>query len=239
MKRSVQEIVELLVFGLIALLIGTGLLWLAGWIFDLVGVLFKFFAALIWSLLRFIVPVAIGAAIIYALVRLIQQQREKSAANRSAAAAKTSTTQSSSSPAAPRPVPPVTEAPSEGEGRATASEIWAPPQPSPPASSTDTLSEPQPPEDPGPVGETSPDATPPEPAPEDDRARYGTTSTADASPFDDRQADASASLDPTPAEEGITGSVPAADDETEFGSPSEERPAEGAGDERDEDRHHH
>lgn len=155
MKRSVQEIVELLVFGLIALLIGTGLLWLVGWIFDLAGVLFKFFAALIWSLLRFIVPVAVGAAIVYALVRLFQQQRDKRATEKNRSAAETNTagstlppgTAPTTKPAAPgetapsATVPPPTSPtvvdpeevqPEEGESHPTASEVWVPPQPSPP-----------------------------------------------------------------------------------------------------------
>lgn len=75
MKRSLQEVVELVVFGLIALLIGTGLLWLVGWVMGLVGLLFKFVAGLIWWLLRFIVPVAIVAGLIYFLVRVLQGER--------------------------------------------------------------------------------------------------------------------------------------------------------------------
>ncbi len=75
MKRSLQEVVELVVFGLIALLIGTGVLWLGGWVLGLVGLLFKFVAGLIWWLLRFIVPVAIVAGLIYFLVRVLQGDR--------------------------------------------------------------------------------------------------------------------------------------------------------------------
>jgi uncharacterized membrane protein len=122
MRRSVQEIVELLVFGLIALLIGTALLWLAGWVFDLVGVLLKFFAGLIWSLLRFIVPVAVVAAIVYVLVRLVQQQRIQGARRREA-----------TEPAAERDGGPDTSRSEPGTAKPTVSEIWAPPQPSPPA----------------------------------------------------------------------------------------------------------
>ncbi|MEX2541915.1 MAG: hypothetical protein WD314_08900, partial [Trueperaceae bacterium] len=129
MKRSVQEIVELLVFGLIALLIGTALLWLVGWVFDLVGVLFKFFAGLIWSLLRFIVPVAIVAAIVYALVRLFQQQRERSTEQRQDAAATAAAT------ATTPPDETTDRSPAEADesGKAHVSEVWVPPQPSPPA----------------------------------------------------------------------------------------------------------
>jgi uncharacterized membrane protein len=75
MKRSIQEIIELLVLGLIALLVGTGLLWVVGWTFGGVGYLLKLLAGLIWSLLRFVVPNAMVGAAVYALVRLLQGQR--------------------------------------------------------------------------------------------------------------------------------------------------------------------
>lgn len=77
MKRSLQEVVELVVFGLIALLIGTGVLWLVGWVLGLVGLLFKVVAGLIWWLLRYIVPVAIVAGLVYFLVRMAQNQGKK------------------------------------------------------------------------------------------------------------------------------------------------------------------
>lgn len=77
MKRSVQEIVELLVFALIALLVGTGLVWLVGWLMSLVGFVFQWLAGLVWSLLRFAVPVAIVAAAVYALVKLLQRQESR------------------------------------------------------------------------------------------------------------------------------------------------------------------
>lgn len=224
MKRSVQEIVELLVFGLIALLIGTGLLWLAGWVFDLVGVLFKFFAALIWSLLRFIVPVAVGAAIVYALVRLIQQQREKGAAEKSRASSEPGPSASIETGAAPPTggssatleptsttpstvVPPPTagqpaERSEEGESHPTASEVWVPPQPSPPTSSTETLDEPGPVEDQGPID--------------------------DAAPVD-------APLDPETTGEEWAGSVPAADDEPEHEERLDETPFDEPGSPSNED----
>ena len=72
MKRSAQEIVELVVFGLIALLLGTGLLWLAGWLFGAIGTVFSWLAGLIWALLRFIIPVALVAAVVVLVVRLVR-----------------------------------------------------------------------------------------------------------------------------------------------------------------------
>jgi hypothetical protein len=74
MKRSLQEVVELVVFGLIALLIGTGLLWLVGWLLGLVSVVFTAIAGLVWQLLRFIIPVALAAGVIFFIVRLITKR---------------------------------------------------------------------------------------------------------------------------------------------------------------------
>ncbi len=71
MKRSLQEVVELVVFGLIALLIGTGLLWLVGWLLGLVSVVFVAIAGWVWQLLRFIIPVALAAGVIFFIYRLI------------------------------------------------------------------------------------------------------------------------------------------------------------------------
>lgn len=69
-----QEIVELLVFALLALLVGTGLVWLAGWAMEGIGFVFRWLAGLVWSLLRFVVPVAIVAAAVYALVKVLRRQ---------------------------------------------------------------------------------------------------------------------------------------------------------------------
>ena len=74
MKRSQQEVVELLVFGLIALLIATGVLWVVGWLLGLIGAVFVWLAGVIWSLLRFIIPVAVLAAAVYVLVVLARKQ---------------------------------------------------------------------------------------------------------------------------------------------------------------------
>jgi predicted lipid-binding transport protein (Tim44 family) len=75
MNRSLQEIIELTVFGLIALLVGVGVLWLTGWLLGLVGALLTWLAGLIWSLLKFIIPIAIIAGAVYFLVRLAQQPK--------------------------------------------------------------------------------------------------------------------------------------------------------------------
>lgn len=77
MKRSVQEVVELVVFALIALLVGTGVVWLVGWILGLAGTLLTWLAGLVWSLLRFLVPIALVAGAVYLLVRLMNRSASK------------------------------------------------------------------------------------------------------------------------------------------------------------------
>jgi energy-coupling factor transporter transmembrane protein EcfT len=79
-KRSLQETLELVVFGLIALLIGTGVLWLVGWVLGLIGALFTLVASFIWTLLRFILPVVIVAAAIYLLVRYLAGRSRRAGA---------------------------------------------------------------------------------------------------------------------------------------------------------------
>jgi uncharacterized BrkB/YihY/UPF0761 family membrane protein len=77
MKRSLQEVVELVVFGLIALLIGTGLLWLVGWLLGIVSVVLTAMAGWVWQLLRFIIPVALVAGVLFFLYRLITNRDKK------------------------------------------------------------------------------------------------------------------------------------------------------------------
>jgi hypothetical protein len=72
MRRTPQEIVELVVFGLIALLLGTGVLWLLGTVFGLVGTVLGWLAALLWGIVSFLVPVALVAGVVVLVVRLVQ-----------------------------------------------------------------------------------------------------------------------------------------------------------------------
>ncbi len=82
-----QEIIELVIFGLIALLLGTGLLWGVGWLLDLVGIIFRFVAGLIWSLLRFIIPIVIVGGVAYALFRFFQSRSDRGTDSEAAPAA--------------------------------------------------------------------------------------------------------------------------------------------------------
>lgn len=89
MKRTLQEIVELVVFGLIALLLGTGLLWLLGALFGVVGTVLAWLAGLLWAILRFIVPVALVAGGVVLLVRLAQGRSDSPQVRAPAAATPT------------------------------------------------------------------------------------------------------------------------------------------------------
>ncbi len=71
MKRSAQEILELVVFGLVAIIIGTGLVWFVGWLLGFVGLVFTWLAGLVWALLRFLIPLAVVVGGVYLVVRLL------------------------------------------------------------------------------------------------------------------------------------------------------------------------
>ncbi len=89
MKRSAQEILELAVFALIALVVGVLLVWGVGWVFTGVGWLLRLIASFVWSLLRFIIPIAIVAGVIYLVVKLLSSPRK---ARESTSTASTTTT---------------------------------------------------------------------------------------------------------------------------------------------------
>ena len=69
-----QEVVELVVFGLIAVLVGTGVLWLVGWLIGLLGSLFMWIAGILWLVLRYIVPVFVILGAVYYLFKLLQNR---------------------------------------------------------------------------------------------------------------------------------------------------------------------
>ena len=71
MKRSSQEIIELIVFALIALTVGTGLMWLLGQIFSLLAVVLGFLSGIIWFLLKFLIPIALLAGLVYFIVNAL------------------------------------------------------------------------------------------------------------------------------------------------------------------------
>ena len=133
MKRSIQEIIELVVFALIAVLIGTGVLWLVGWLIGLVGMLFMWVAGLLWWLLIRVIPVVVIIAAVYALFRLLQRRSQERANGGGSGGSSSGSShqpvvsgpRSSGSPSADpmaargvgAPLPPVSVSPSESAGR--------------------------------------------------------------------------------------------------------------------------
>lgn len=142
MRRTPQEIVELVVFGLIALLLGTGVLWLLGAVFGLVGTVLGWLAALLWGIVSFLVPVALVAGAVVLIVRLVQGKPLPGVATRAEAptvdAAPTSPTNdldreraaastAEGMPPAPPGTPPVApEAPTDGTEPAPADDPTEP-----------------------------------------------------------------------------------------------------------------
>lgn len=114
MKRSLQEVVELVVFGLIALLLGTGLLWLVGAVFGLVGTVLGWLAGLLWALLRFVVPVALIAGAVVLLIRATRGRGDAPSGTAQTPAASPSSVPTVDAEAAP-PAPVPSEEPAADE----------------------------------------------------------------------------------------------------------------------------
>ena len=135
MKRSMQEIIELVVFGLIAVLLATGVLWLVGWLLGLVSTALVWLAGLVWAVLMFIVPVAVVAGIVYLVVRLVQQNQDgrTEAARPAAGPPPPEAERAAAEPPPPGPPPsepPPSEPPPSEPPRSGAPEGVAPPPPS-------------------------------------------------------------------------------------------------------------
>jgi len=125
MKRSLQEILELVVFGLIAIVVGMLLLWGAGWVFTWLGLLLRYLGGFIWLILKYIIPVAIVALVVYFLVKLVMNQQNKPAAASSDASA-TPAVQPATTPAT-APAAPAAEASETAEPVEAAPTADAPP----------------------------------------------------------------------------------------------------------------
>lgn len=115
MKRTAQEIVELVAFGLIAVIVGTGVLWLAGALLGLAGSLLQWLAWLLWLVLRYIIPVAVIVAAVYALIKLAQRQSQPATAMAGGAVEEAPPVD-----AAPEASPPAPEASAANEGETSA-----------------------------------------------------------------------------------------------------------------------
>ncbi len=184
MKRSVQEIIELLVFALIALVIGTGLVWVVGWLFGIIGFVLMEIAEFVWLLLRYIIPAAVIVAAVYALVKLAQNQNRRSREASPAGAAGSGPAVYSATPRS-----------GDSANRSTLGEsVATAPQPTVTASPA-----------PGTSGETAPGDTPPrvEAVPAPDKDEGGDESgdeTASAGASSDSKAEPSGSAKKAPAE---------------------------------------
>ena len=74
MKRSLQEIAELTIFGIIALTIATFALWVLGHVLQLVGWLAVKISWLIWWPLKYLVVIAVIVVAIYAIYKILQDR---------------------------------------------------------------------------------------------------------------------------------------------------------------------
>ena len=102
---------ELAVFALIALVLGVLLVWGLGWLFTGVGWLLRLVAGVFWSLLRFIIPLAIVAGLVFFLVRLLASPKSERAGTAPQAAPKPAAPAVGSSPAQTPVSSPATPAP--------------------------------------------------------------------------------------------------------------------------------
>ncbi len=110
MNRSFQEIVELAIFGIIALAIGTGLLWVLGYVLQAVGWLSTKLAGWIWLPVRFLLLIAIVVIAVYFIWKFIQDRNSAKAA-KPASVISGSGTSSAAKPAATSTAP--ADAPSD------------------------------------------------------------------------------------------------------------------------------
>ena len=105
-----QEIIELVVFGLIALVVGMLVIWGVGWVFTFLGWLFRLVGAFLWTILKFVIPIAIVAGVVYLLVRLITRRNADAASSRATSSAAPSAPTKPATPAPATTSPAVTQA---------------------------------------------------------------------------------------------------------------------------------
>ncbi|MBI5811415.1 MAG: hypothetical protein HZB27_01990 [Meiothermus silvanus] len=74
-ERSLQDILEWIVLGLLIAVAALVVLWVGGWVFRFLGSVLLAISGIIWVLLKFAVPALIIAAAIYFLVRYLQRPK--------------------------------------------------------------------------------------------------------------------------------------------------------------------
>ncbi len=75
MERSLRDILEWVVLGLLVVVGVLLVLWVGGWVFTFLGRVLLALSGLIWELLRFAIPLLILAALGYGVVYLVQRRR--------------------------------------------------------------------------------------------------------------------------------------------------------------------
>ncbi|MFD3006375.1 hypothetical protein [Thermus tengchongensis] len=74
MERSLRDILEWVVLGLLVVVGVLLALWVGGWVFTFLGRVLLALSGLIWELLKFAIPLLILAAIGYGVVYLLQKR---------------------------------------------------------------------------------------------------------------------------------------------------------------------
>lgn len=74
MERSLRDILEWVVLGLLVVVGLLLVLWVGGWVFTFLGRVLLALSGLIWEVLRFAIPLLILAALGYGVVYLLQKR---------------------------------------------------------------------------------------------------------------------------------------------------------------------
>ncbi|RTH39475.1 hypothetical protein CSW37_02035 [Thermus scotoductus] len=74
MERSLRDILEWVVLGLLVVVGVLLALWVGGWVFTFLGRVLLALSGFIWELLRFAIPLLVLAAIGYGVVYLLQKR---------------------------------------------------------------------------------------------------------------------------------------------------------------------
>ncbi|WP_114311506.1 hypothetical protein [Thermus caldifontis] len=74
MERTLRDVLEWVVLGLLVVVGVLLALWVGGWVFSFLGRVLLALSGLIWELLKFAIPLLILAAIGYGVVYLLQRR---------------------------------------------------------------------------------------------------------------------------------------------------------------------
>ncbi|WP_028490728.1 hypothetical protein [Thermus islandicus] len=74
MERTLRDILEWVVLGLLVVVGVLLALWVGGWVFTFLGKVLLALSGLIWTLLVYTIPVLIVAAIGYGVIYLLQRR---------------------------------------------------------------------------------------------------------------------------------------------------------------------